>query len=109
MGDGIKMKKVYLHIYDIVLCEISGDDKLEIVNYEDNIKVAKQEYPLQMRLFKKSLSGILSPIENIINCLDREDIKKQANIEENDSLFEKLFKVAGIELIDYNGFNIFRK
>ena len=43
MGDGVKMKKVYLHIYDIVLSEISGDDNLKIVDYMENVEQAKNE------------------------------------------------------------------
>ena len=96
--------KIILEIYDIPLAEISED--FSITELEENISSAKNEYPLEMRFYKKGLSGLLNPLETIVGCVEREDVKKEAGIKETDSLFEKLYKLAGLNIMPINGYSI---
>ena len=102
------MKKVVLKLYDIVLAEIIDKNGLELVVNEnqENIKQAKEIYPLNMRAYTKGLSGYVYPIESFFSAFNRKDIIKESGINEDDSVFEKLYKVAGLDLIDFNGFII---
>ena len=100
------MEKIYLYIYDLPLCEITGGENLKVTHYHDNIEKARKEYPLSMRFYKQGIGGILMPIEDFISGLNRDDVKREASIEEDDDIFTKLYKVAGIELCPINGFEL---
>ncbi len=101
------MKKVQLIIYDIVLGEIV-DNSFSLVENKDNINLAKEKYPLEMRLFKNGLSGLLYPIELLVSALDREDLGKQAGFKKEDTTFDKFYKLAGLNISSINGFFIKR-
>ena len=103
------MKKVILKLYEFDIAEIIDENGLTVIDNEENIKNASKKYPLNMRSYSKGLSGYNYPIETYFNAFNRKYIIKEAQIKESDSVFEKLYKVAGLNLIDFNGFNIKQK
>ena len=103
------MKKVVLKLYDLNLCEFfDNEGELSKKENEKEIKTAKEKYPFNMREYKNGISGFVYPIENYFNAINRKDIIKEANIKETDTVFEKIYKVAGLEIEPINGFSISR-
>lgn len=100
------MNKIILKLYEFEIASIIEKDELTVIDNKDNIDKAKQVYPLNMREYRNGLSGYVYPIENYFNAVNRSDIIKEANIKESDSIFTKLYKVAGLELEPINGFII---
>ena len=101
------MKKVILKLYDISLAEISDNGgELFIKDDSQNVIKAQKTYPINMREYRPGLSGFVLPLEVFFNAFNRSDIKKEANILQTDSVFDKLFKVAGLDIEPINGFYI---
>ena len=103
------MKKIILMLYNIELAEIIDKNGLTVVDYKENVDKAKKEYPFNMREYKLGLSGYYYPIDNYFNAINRGDIIKEAGITQTDSVFEKLYKVAGLSIQPINGFYIKQK
>ena len=102
------MKKIILKLYDFELAEIVDNEELLVLDNKENIEKARKMYPLNMREYRKGLSGYVYPIENYFNALNRNDIILEAKINESDRVFEKLYKVAGLNIQPINGFSISR-
>ena len=100
------MNKIILKLYEFEIASIIDEDDLTVIDNKENIIKAKQAYPLNMREYRKGLSGFVYPIENYFNAVNRSDIIKEAGIKESDSIFTKLYKVAGLEIDPINGFYI---
>jgi len=100
------MKKVVLKLYDFELAEVIDKNGLFVIDNKKNIEEATKLYPLNMRAYKKGLSGFVYPLETFFNAFNRKDIIKEANIIEADNIFEKLYKVAGLNIEPINGFYI---
>jgi hypothetical protein len=68
------------------------------------IKSAKEKYPYDMKLFNLCEAGavlldeIPYPYTEYLSCCDRLDIKNKAKILDSDDNFEKLYKIAGLEI-----------
>lgn len=68
------------------------------------IRDAKKAYPFDMKLFKLCESGAIQldsipyPYTEYITCCRRQDIKDKAGISDSDDDFDKLYKVAGLEM-----------
>ena len=103
------MKKVILKLYDLVLADILEGDGILVKHNQESINKAQRLYPLNMREYRPGLSGYVLPLETIFNAFNRNDIIKEANIKENDSVFEKLYKVAGLDIEPINGFYIVKE
>lgn len=79
-------------------------NKYAFVSNASEIKNAKQSYPFDMKLFKLCDSGAMSfdnipyPFSEYLSCCDRPDIKDKAGIVDTDDEFEKLYKIAGLEI-----------
>jgi len=93
------MRKVVLFLYDIELLEINEGEELLITEHKKNVSMAKELYPLQMRYYKKGLSGMLYPLEIFLNVKERADLVTASN-----NQFEFFYKVAGLDIEPINGF-----
>ena len=77
-----------------------GDNEYLFYANAKEIDICKNEDPITMMLFNMS-DDIVSHLKEIpyvyreyLNCINREDIIKNANICEDDSDFVKLYKIA---------------
>lgn len=100
------MKRILLKLFDITVAEIIDKNEITVIDNLEGIIKANELYPLNMREYKKGLSGFVYPIENYFNAINREDVILEANISDNDNVFEKLYKVAGLDIMPINGFSI---
>ncbi|MBQ7351523.1 MAG: hypothetical protein IJW59_01460 [Clostridia bacterium] len=99
------MNKVLLTIEDLDLgyLEKKGDKFVFFAN-PAGIRQAREQYPYDMKLFMLSEVGMTQfddipyPYSEYINYCDRTDIASKAKISEEDSDFDKLYKVAGLEM-----------
>lgn len=103
------MKKIILMLYDIELAEITDRNGIFVSDNEEAILKAKELYPLNMRAYKKGLSNYVYPLETYFNAFNRRDIVDEAKINDSDSAFIKLYKVAGLDMEPINGFYLTRE
>lgn len=98
------MKKIYLSLEDCILGYLMQSER-GYVFYADKegIQSACALSSLKMKFFTLNRSGMkeYSEIPNhfiqYLDSVDREDIMKKAKINEDDSLFAKLYKIAGLD------------
>ena len=106
--------KIVLSIEDIELGYLAEhNEKYLFCANGDEILRAQKEYPLDMLLFKLNSKGmevyenIPYPFNTFLAGVNRSDIIKKTEIEENDTDFVKLYKLAGLEIMREN-FDIHR-
>lgn len=99
------MKKIRLLVVDLELGYLKEDNGYVFVANEKNIVQAKKDYLIQMRRFSLNESGLglynqVPPIFNdFLSGTNRQDIIEVAGIDKDDSDFEKLYKLAGIDMM----------
>ena len=98
------MKKVFLCLEESVLGYlVEGDDGYIFHADKEGITNANKINSLKMKFFTLNRNGMkkYSEIPNhysqFLEGVEREDIIKKAGLEEDDSLFIKLYKVAGLK------------
>ena len=101
------MKKVYLSLDDIDLGYLTkSEDLFQFVADEVAIKEAEQTNPLAMKLFKLNRKGkmFFDELPNVFRKFLvsnlRKDIISKADIIEEDNDFERLFKLAGLNMMN---------
>ena len=78
----------------------------------DNIKKAQQKKPVEMKFYSLPHEGMISSnlpfdfLSEHIAAFNRKDLIKAAGIEEGDSEFEKLYKLAGVEFVENQIFKL---
>ena len=79
--------------------------------YEPNevgVLLAKRDYPLQMRTYTLGHESLLEmdvmpePFLTFYNYSFRQDLIEKANIEDHDTPFNRIYKLAGLELLTGN-------
>ena len=103
------MNKVYLSLNEKDLGYlVEGTHCFKFVADEDVIVYLKNENPLAMLMFKLNKSGkqeyeyIPAPFSRFLAAKNRKDIIEKANIQEEDSQFECLYKLAGLDMMEIN-------
>ncbi|MBQ8615414.1 MAG: hypothetical protein IJ415_02490 [Clostridia bacterium] len=103
------MKKIYLSIEEIDLGYlIETDLGFEFVANKDGVLKAEKENSIVMIMFKLNKTGtntysqIPEPFSKFLISNTRKDLIEKANISEQDSQFEKLYKLAGLDMMQIN-------
>lgn len=103
------MKKIYLSFADIDLGYLQQNGQnCEFVAYEQNILNLENENPMVMQFFKLNKTGskqylsIPEPFSRFLISNSRKDLFEKADIKEEDGQFEKLYKLAGLNMMDIN-------
>jgi len=107
------MKKILFKIDDLVLGALAYDKNkyVYVANNKDILK-AKKAYPLEMRFYKLNIDGAMSfdilpyPFNEYLSYTAREDLSLKAGITSSDSDFDRLYKLAGLDIAPYNRFTI---
>ena len=99
------MKKINLYVRDLLLGHLQENEGLfAFVPHETNIKLARQKYPLEMRAFKLNSSKVVCdkvmpyPFSSFLESTGRIDLIEKVGIEKNQSNFEKLYRLASLDL-----------
>lgn len=103
------MKKIFLYLNEICLGHLlENGDKYSFYADSESVNEAMNKYPLQMKFFKLNKRGMVK-YENIpfhfneyLSALDREDLLIKANISDDDSLYEKLYKLSSLNVNPIN-------
>ncbi|MGN0961697.1 MAG: hypothetical protein ACI4PF_05845 [Christensenellales bacterium] len=103
------MAKISLNIEDIELGYLleRGGKYLFCAN-EDEVNRAREEYPLDMVLFKLNSSGMVIydripyPFNTFLSGTHREDLMSKAGINPDDSDYDRLYKLAGLNMVREN-------
>ena len=98
------MKKVFLSLDECILGYLI-ESKIGYIFHADKegIERAIKTNSLKMKFFTLNRSGMQEYTEipnhysQYLEGVDREDIIKKANLQESDSLFMKLYRVAGLK------------
>ena len=100
------MQKLNLFIFDFNLGQLLYESGEYIFDpNKENIKKAHKQYPIQMipiinnLLYSKEYNFLPYPFDEFLGYTNRLDIKENAGILDSDSDFEKLYKLAGIDMI----------
>ena len=103
------MKKIYLSLDEIDLGYLIEDElSFKFVAHKDNILRAHQENPFIMKMFKlntagtKTYSQIPEPFSRFLISNSRKDLFEKANILDQDSQFDKLYKLASLNMMAIN-------
>lgn len=103
------MKKIILSLDKYSLGYLI-EDKTNFIFHADKegIEKATKFSVIKMKFFTLNRSGMQKYYEipnhfvQYLDCLEREEIIYQANIKDSDSLFIKLYKIAGLTLNPIN-------
>ena len=103
------MEKVFLSLNENVLGYLIASERGYVFHADkEGIINATKEYPIKMKFFTLNKSGMkeYSQIPNhfiqYLDGWDREDIMEKSGINESDSDFEKLYKIAGTNVHPIN-------
>ena len=103
------MNRVYLSLNNNDLGYLmSSNNKYKFVAFEDVIAMAIKQTPLAMMMFKlnktgtKTYESIPAPFSRFLIGRNRKDLIEKANLSEQDSQFEALYKLAGLDMMEIN-------
>ena len=101
--------KVYISLNGLDLGYLTETNQgFEFVAYENNIELAEKENLIVMNMFKvnkcgkKTYSAIPEPFSRFIVSEARHDLIEKANIKIEDNQFARLFKLAGLNMVQIN-------
>ena len=103
------MKKIYLAFKSTTLGYLCREEQgFRFYANEQSIRKIAQKNPILMRTFSLNISGnelymnIPNLFSQFIPSKERVDLIKKAEIIETDDEFEKLYKIAGLNLVAIN-------
>ena len=103
------MKKVFLSFKSTTLGYLCKD-KMGFCFYADETKIKKvqKKYPILMKMYTLNVSGaeiyarLPNLFANFLPSKERVDLITKAGIIDSEDEFEKLYKLAGLKIININ-------
>lgn len=103
------MKKIYLSLDEMDLGYLIEDKKAFVfVANEEGVNSAQEKNPIAMQFFSLNRTGkkvflkMPHTFSQFLITDSRKDLMLKANIDDEDSQFEKLFKLAELNLMKIN-------
>ena len=103
------MEKIYLRFKSTTLGYLCRDEMgFRFFADETRIKRVQKRYPILMKMYTLNVSGaeiyarLPNLFANFIPSKERTDIITKAGIVDSDDDFEKLYKLAGLNLVNIN-------